>query len=411
MNSLEELWTDHIFVGNGEFKNKLISYLGAVYLTCDKELTYKADAKLKAKIERLYSAACYPVGGAEYGFEEILRDFNVYYAIKIILDRFEIKAQKLLEVSLRAEQSEKSITYKAMHLLNAYKYHAVIPALTNVIISTYAQSHSLTSVTFGADFEKYINGLIDDKNHVNVAYEKIHKCAYMLWVATIKGKDYEIPREIAKRIITKYGRVGYCSDSMDFQGQEISSLNSQLNKWLSEWVFDNNKMFAVKVLLLNLLHTQRSSEEAGYKASKVTLHTDIIFAYRPDAGKLQLDHLEAKKILPGAANNYYMPDDNEKRQKDVNGYIGNFMILDAADNNYKNNEPLKSAMRHYDKIKDCWLVKDINDMISDQKYFDLEKNVPKEEFFRERSKRLKKYFIALLGRDFNQKDIVIDFGG
>ena len=31
-----------------------------------------------------------------------------------------------------------------MHLLNALKYHAVIPALTNVIISAYAKDHSLT---------------------------------------------------------------------------------------------------------------------------------------------------------------------------------------------------------------------------------------------------------------------------
>ena len=57
-----------------------------------------------------------------------IRDsFNTYYAIKIILGNFDVKKNKLNERSLKAEQEEKSITYKTLHLLNAFKYHAVIP--------------------------------------------------------------------------------------------------------------------------------------------------------------------------------------------------------------------------------------------------------------------------------------------
>lgn len=106
---------------------------------------------------------------------------------------------------------------------------------------------------------------------------------------------------------------------------------------------------------------------------------------------------------------YYLSHDSEKRQKDVNGYIGNFMILDATDNNQKNNVPLCNAMQYYSGIKTSWLIEDINSMIADPLYFDVQTNVPREEFFIERSRRLKKYFKAYLGKQLDDKTITIDF--
>lgn len=405
---LDELWADKIFCGNGEFRNKLISYLAAVYFTCDKELGYKDDAKLKDAIEKNYSSRNYPVGGKPYTYNDILADFNTYYAVKMILDLFEVKAQKLNEVSLKAEQESKSITYKTMHLLNALKFHAVIPALTNVIISAYAKKHSLTDINFENSFKGYIKGLIEDKEHVNVEYKKIHQCAYMLWVAAIKGKDFVIPRTIAKRIISNYGHVGFSDDNMDFQGMEINELDSELEKWLNDWTFSSGKTFAIKILLLNLLLTQRIYVDDAYKASSVKLKVAAL-VYNLDAGKLQLDHLEANIINSSAPQNYYLSHDTEKRQKDVNGYIGNFMILDAADNNQKNNVPLYNAMKYYSGIKTSWLIEDISSMIADPVFFDIQTNVPREEFFIERSKRLKKYIKAFLKKQLDDKIITVDF--
>ena len=74
------------------------------------------------------------------------------------------------------------------------------------------------------------------------------------------------------------------------------------------------------------------------------------------------------------------------------------MILDAVDNNQKNNVPLKSAMKYYASIEKSWLVDDVKCMIKDEKYFDLQNQIPREEFFIERTKRLKKYFKAFLGK-------------
>lgn len=85
------------------------------------------------------------------------------------------------------------------------------------------------------------------------------------------------------------------------------------------------------------------------------------------------------------------------------------MILDSIDNNSKNNVPLVHAMKYYTKITGSWLVDDINRMIQDASFFDKSKNIPKEDFFKERSKRMKKYFKAFLNRQLSQTQITVDF--
>lgn len=68
---------------------------------------------------------------------------------------------------------------------------------------------------------------------------------------------------------------------------------------------------------------------------------------------------------------------------------------------------LCKAMSYYSKINKSWLVENIKGMILDNDYFDVINNIPKESFFTGRSKRLKKYFKAILNRQFNQNKIDI----
>lgn len=405
ITELDELWGDKIFCNNAEARNRLISYFAAVYLTCDTELVYKDDTKLKTAIEKGYSSK-----QRTYTYQDILADFNVYYAIKIILDKFDVKTKKVAEIALEAEQGQNSITYKTVHLLNASKYNAVLPALINVIISTYTQipDNTLIDTAFENKFKSFIDGLISDNNHVNEQYTKIHRCAYMLWVATLKAKDHSIPRSIAKRIIAKYGKVGYSSDNMDFEGSEISSLNEQFNQWLDTWTYSNGKDLAVKIIMLNLLLSERTPTSSNYQSSQVVLNLHSALTYKLDAGRLQLDHLEAKNINPSNTSAYYLSHDTEKRQKDVNGYLGNFMILDAIENNIKNNVPMKDALPFYASIEKSWLIQDIKSMMQDIAYFDSVTSIPKEAFFTFRSKQLKKYFKALLNRQLDQQQITVE---
>ena len=411
ITELDELWTDKIFNGNGVFKTRLISYLSAVYFTCDKELVYKDNLKYKNAIDQKYTSKCYSSSAEKnkrYEYTDILADFNTYFAVKILLDKVGFKSQKANELSLNAEQENKSITYKTFHLLNALKYHAVIPALTNVIIAAYASKHKLSDEGFEATFTKYVEDLINDNKHKNSDYQKIHQCAYMLWIASLKGKDHEDARNIAKRIIEKYGRVGFPDEDLDFSGKEIKNLNEKLKDWLDNWSYSSNKTFAVKVILLHLLQSERTN--GSYDSDKAEIKENSGLIYSQNAAKLQLDHLEANSIQSKyAAEKYYLYNDIEKRQKDVNGYLGNFMILDADDNNQKNNYPLYYAIDYYSKIDKSWLVADIKKMMIDKKYFDLDLKIPREEFFKERTKRLKKYIICLLDKGLADDTIEVIF--
>lgn len=393
---LDEIWTDKIFSNLTLAKTNLISYLSAVYLTNDKELTDKNDAKYKNIIASKYSAKY-----DNYYYCDILGAFNVYFATRIILDKFDLKAQRLYAVSLEKEQENKSITYKTMHLLNALKYTAVMPALTNVIISTYIKQTSHTAL-YSDDFEKefghFIDGLIEDRNNDNIKYLRIHKCAYMLRISAIKGRDYRLARDIAKRIIETNGHNASSINAMELMGSEINELNIELDSWLNAWTYygDDRKKFIIKVLLLNLL-----SYEKEVSGDTIRLKPAVL-SYNLAADKLQLDHLEARQYDKNNAALYYSTDDIEKREKDVNGYLGNFMILDADENNTKNNVPLCKAIAYYPSKEKSWLIADIVALLSNEKYVDQNTKVPKEEFFKKRTKQLKKYFKAYLNKDLEQ---------
>lgn len=415
ITELDELWGEKIFSGNEFYKsddrlvNNLISYLGAVYLTQDKELTNKNEAKYKDEIEKKYSSKKYSKNGTPYSYDDILADFNSYYAVKLIFQIFGLKGGNNANAnSLNAEQERKSITYKTLHLLNALTYYDVMPGLVNVIIASYSQTQSLTDANFETSFAAYLKDIINDASHNDSRFSLIHRCAYMLWVSSLMGKDYSNARGIAKRMIEKYGHSCYSSETMDFLMEEKKEMDKSFDKWLEEWRFVSAKVFRMKVLLLNLLLSDRDDVENAYKATKVTI-TRATLRYSLDAANIQLDHLEADKLDPVNSKRYYLSNDIVKRQKDVNGYIGNFMILDEKDNNKKNNVPLCEAMKYYKKIEKSWLVEDIKNMTEDTTYFDTRKKVPKEAFFVERTRRLSLYFKALLNSRLEDASFDVQF--
>lgn len=406
IGQLEELWVDKIFNNNTAAKTRLISYLAAVYLTCDKELDNKNDTRFKNAIAQKYSSQ-YSAEGKKYTFNCILSDFNAYYAIKIILDKMDLKAQRLYAVCLENEQKNKSITYKTFHLLNALGFPGVMSAIINVIISSFINQYG-NEAMYCEDFEKtfcnYIENLINDKDNNISIYSKIHKCSYTLRIAAMKGKDYRISREVAKRIIETNGHNKYSTSDLELRSSEISDLNKEFENWLSTWKYDGDdkKNFILKIMFLNLLTTKKQIFN-----DRVTLKPDAL-NYVLNADRLQLDHLEAKVHNESMPEKYYCTNNLEKRATDVNNYLGNFMILDAKENNSKKNIPLCQALDFYVLIDNSWLISDIKNMLSDENYFSQDTKVPKEAFFVERSKQLKKYFKALLNKELEQSIIEVE---
>ena len=151
---------------------------------------------------------------------------------------------------------------------------------------------------------------------------------------------------------------------------------------------------------------KNGKEDPTYKNDEFILKKSAN-TYGLDEEKINLDHLEAAKIVDISPENYFLADDEDKRTEIVNS-LGNMMILDFKENNKKNNFPLKNAFeKFYSSQKGHWLYEDIVHMMHDEKYFDIEKQVPKQEFFDRRKKILVACFKALLNSKFDEDEIYV----
>lgn len=405
----EEIWSDTFKPDAAKAKNKLISFLGTVYLTGNSSLTYSTAAKFVNEISVTY----FKNGDKKYSAIELKEDFNVYRAVKIILDRAGMLYQnaKLIAKALEVENEDSSYVKKTLWLLLAREYHSVLPALINPIISYYQflnrndNNKSLAGDGFENSFSSYIESLFKSN------YTDIQKIAKRFWTATIRADGSNLVKKLAdlytnKNCKGKYQDSEYkCgaidSDSFDdYQDQ----LDRQFSSWLNEWTYkDKDKFLQLKILFFRLMLLNRQNKTDSYKSDRVEfLSSDIVSKYIKEASKLELDHLEANNPKEGIKT-YFKIDDLEERNKYVSG-LGNFMILDKDKNIEKNNEPISVAVSDngfYQGVKDSWLVQDIKNMLVDPQYAKIDKkdflkNIPNEEFFNERTRRLKIYFKALI---------------
>ena len=412
IEELDEIWNGEIFTDQKE--ENWISYLTTIYITQNYELDNKNGVKFKENISE-YTNGFYGIN-KEYKKEDITRDFRYYYAIKILIKEFDIVFGKQYAKALTAENGDKSITYKSIHLINALGQMGVIAALINVIISNYEHLYGK-----GIDidqYKSYLDSLRDDSGNNNSDYLICHRCADVLTRAALLSKDQTGPRKIAKEIIKRFG-AGYkyerkndiISDfdlSFDFEVQIGDSIYQDFPKWIDEWKFDKNiNKFRAKILFFRLLSTQRQmdKDESRLYPQKAKLIKNQL-SYKLDSSKLELDHLEPNS---GKGDKYFDPSNVEERNKIVNGEIGNFMILDTVENNNKNNKPLCKAMKYYKKIDKSWLIRDINLMIEEDDFFDKGQNAPKKEFFYHRTKLLTAYFEAILKCKFSDTEVDVVF--
>lgn len=321
--------------------------------------------------------------------------------------KFRLQASRLDQYACEAEvDNSVSITYKTMSLLHALKQTSVMAALINLVLTTYWHQHDSFNKTI---YEKFIEDLIRDKTNEDERFKRIHECSHVLWTACLRGENYAIPREIASSIIERFGAMKYDDKPIMLSAQNVGKLNAEFDKWIRDYRYGYRTDLKVKILLLRLLTWSREEPSTdGYKAQSVKLIHNAV-SYNLSGKDVQLDHLEANNPPLGNPT-YFMLDSLDERKKILNHNIGNFMILDAADNNSKDNVPLIIAVnKYYQKMKDAWLIKDIKDMTLDPQFFDVDKKIPREDFFAERTKRLETYFKKILNIGLDTSNIEIYF--
>ena len=411
IGTLDQIWGDEIFTRDlSDAHTKLISYLGTLYLTADESTFTNKIERYREIIENRYLSS-YSTTTNRYLFSKALNDIRVYQMIRVIIEDYRIPVRNAALACIRAEDNNKvSITYKTFHLLNALKLDGVLPALTNIIIRKYInkiESTGKVEVNID-DFKKYILEIRDDYQHNvnNGEYRDIHEMAFRLWKAAILSKDYEIPREIAKKGLQNISKKNWNPSGVTIDISLESEMIKQFRGWIQNWQYGKTGIgdLKVKVLFINLFKTK-------INASGTELDFDkAVYSFVTD--KVQLDHMEARKPNQSNVEKHFTPvDPHELREKYIDS-LGNMMILDNENNNDKNNRPLAEALDYYDKM--CaghWLNSLTRTLLTTYhknvyiagKTFE----VPTEQFFSERSSRLRKFFEKIASRDFNSKRVIL----
>jgi hypothetical protein len=369
ISSREEQWGDRVFKTDSDTNKKLIAYLSTSYITGSKDIGLKTHDEFRNKI-KLYLNSY----KSKYSKEDLERDFNIFEATKIIVDQFQIKANGRIPNALKAEFSQKTITYKTVHLLLALGYEGVLAGLINYILQYIKQDIKNDKFVLD-DIRGFITELADDVSK----HSKVHYQAKIIWQITLANKDFKNPKQIANKLIE--GNHVRSDKLEDVQGAYNTV---ETKRWLNSWKYGSNDI-KIRVLFSRLI--QLSFEKA--KLNKAPFGLTISAS---DIEKLHLDHMEPDKPDETRPNDYYKFGQAD-RADDING-LGNMFPLYGQHNISKSNAPFKNAFSHLTNsgLHQHWLF------LQTQSIFDRNNNnqVPTRDFFRERQEFLIERFIEAI---------------
>lgn len=382
-------------------QSKLISYLAAQYFTSDSSLKYNDNEKYRKAIDEQYLRE-----KKQYDGYSLLNDICIYEMLSIILEEFDIRYKKKAENVIKAEREQsKSITYRAMNLLNALKLYGVMPAITNIIIKKFLDDNSFIegdNSTLIKEFEMYVRAIRDDGDNKNIKCVEIHNVSYEFWRFALLAQNSDKPRNIAKDYIAR-NYVSHAEYVLRVERQDMDDLNEEFRRWINAWRYGNEaSQLKVKVLFLNLFFTNKVGNTLFFNKTGTQFKTDDI----------QLDHLEPDKINMSAPERYFKPKSNTARE-DYTDSLGNFLIMDKLSNVEKNTIPLQEALGKYDVLSTHWVIKELHEIFIEEgcgidKQIDNSTfRVPNENFFSRRKQRLITYFKAILNKRLGDDSVEI----
>lgn len=401
IESLDDLWGENIFSKDiGLSKTKLIAYLSTVYLTADNTVNPNNKERYRDCLQTKYIDQRIDT----YSYINIKNDFLVFRMVRVILDEYKVKFLRALSWSMKAEDDKsKSITYRLIHLLRALDLDGVMPAIINVILKSFIIDYASNgseeiNISLFVDYLKRLEEVDECKSE---EFSEINKCANMLWRIVLLAKDYETPRSITRRIVEGNNARGYNAQCFSLTVDDMANLSNQYFEWTANWKYsDQKRAKKLKILFIRLYKSDFSDGKLIYKPSQHTFEkTDC----------LQLDHLEASNYDINNADKHFIINSKEDERENYVEMLGNFMILDNANNDIKDNMPLYNALSYYENMGNHWLINEIKELMADDQYsvqIDATSlRVPKKEFFIERKKRLQNYFFAILQMNVDDTEI------
>ncbi len=370
----EEQWGDKVFKNNTDTNNKLIAFLATTYLTGSTKIGLKSHDKFRDEIKAYLNNY-----EDRYSCDDLHKDFSVFECIRQLLDIFEVKANGRANKALEAEFSNKTDTYKTVHLLLALGHEGVLSGLVSFILQYIKLNH--TSV-FDVDIaKKVLVELVSD----NTKYSAVHDQANIFWKTTLMAPDYKPAKEVANHII-QVNKVG----SESLIPNSVSLDKKVLESWLTPWRYRSNEV-RVKVLFCRLLQLNIDSNGSLNQAAF------YLNLKQKEIQDMHLDHMEPS-TPEGAVQSAYYKYGEISRDDDVNA-LGNMFPMLGSENMAKSNKPMYTSFDFLDNsgLEAHWLRAGTKDLFEKYHVEKGEVKVPTQEFFVERKKYLiDKFYEAIL---------------
>lgn len=386
---LESMWSDKIFSDNTIHRSKFIAYCGTVYLTGSKEIDFEKNTKYRKAVE-MYLLKYN--NNDQYNIKNAISDFNIYYAVKLLIKRIDLAVNKRVQSALIVENNpDYSLTYKTICFLNALKQEGVMASIFNIILRTYFDMHGDFDIE---KFEEFVKEIKYSTSHADEKYKLIHAKAQEVWKIAMLAPTYENPRKFSKRIIDNINHNKY--EPSNTHPADTETESKTFREKMYSWRKNNSteqQDLKIKILFLRL-YQSAETEKSTIKSFK-------------NASSLELDHIEPQKV--GDNKFEYFTLENESERDNFIHQIGNFMLLPKDDNTSKGNTPAYKYIDEYaNKMlnEDHWLVKNLKDLFDthgtdvgidcgDQ----ICRKIPKQEFFTERTKYLIEAFLENINKD------------
>jgi len=384
IQKIENLWGNEIFDNNSRVYDKnLIIFFGTIFLTGNSNLKYNENKNYREPLENEFKLTA--DGDIDY-------HVMIFHLMKLVINEFEIpfnnKNNKVLEIE---NELTHSIISKTIYLTNALAQRGIMAGLMNVILKTFLKQQQNNYKNYKDDFKNYLKKLKANENHKN--YSDVYEVAQNIYKLSLLGKAYNLSKEYSDIVIQEcHNKNVFDASRLEVSSKLLEKMKIEYLKWINEWKKGKNDL-KIKIFFINLMKTEKKENELITKERK---------SISKNGNSLQLDHFEPEKIQNDSKEKYFSPIDNLEKREDYVNSLGNFMLLDAKNNNNKNNSPTMRSRKYFENmgIINHWLIKEMYQLYEENS----KDQVPNRDFFNKRKKSLINYFYSIFSGEILKID-------
>lgn len=365
LQSIDDLWVQGIFDGEGPTKSDLISYLPIVYLSGSATATHKKQESIRDAL-----ASYLNKNSDVYTKDDLVQDINVFSYCKAFIKLAGLKfsgseGEALLDVYDR----NRPLLYKVASYLLANNQESVLAGLVcyTIKLITDGQPKTLTPKEFETQLTITANDLSSP----------VHLQAKYLWQSSILSKDATTPRSKAVSLIERNHIQSPNSDAY-LQAANTTEFD-EFESWINNWSYHDtgSGKFKVRYLFAKIIGLTMVNNKLSATPFSISLNNE-------EVKKLHLDHMEAKSPDLTHLLDYFQ---HPEREYYVQG-LGNMMPVPGQQNIKKGNQPFYPAA--FDAVKNSGFPQSHFLYVLTEQHFNQHNtnNVPNENFFKERKSEL-----------------------